>query len=209
MKTFYQSLTGGKDDILTWVVPANATQELVFSYHTTGDASLSLDVVLQSNSTLWLWGVFYVPHKGTVKVTTNIKHQEPNACSKVLIKGVVGGIARFDYEGLITIDASAAKTNAHLESRVLLLGHKAVSVSKPSLEIGTNDVKVSHGATVGQLNKEHLFYLMSRGVAQDIAEKMIVSGFLTAVADQVQDQKTRDKLRYELARELGTGSSKP
>ena len=95
-------------------------------------------------------------------------------------------------------------TEAFLRQNILLLGEDAKATAVPELEIETDDVKASHAATVGQIDKEQLFYLTSRGISQGVATKMIVEAFLEEVLSQI-DSKEAEKIRVKLEKELSYG----
>ncbi|MBI2659014.1 SufD family Fe-S cluster assembly protein, partial [Candidatus Woesearchaeota archaeon] len=99
------------------------------------------------------------------------------------------------YRGLIRIEKEAQKTYSYLENHILKLGDKTLANSIPSLKIDANDVKASHGATVGQIDEEHLFYLMARGLSRVEAEKLIVEGFFEPVIQKIPMEELKEKIR--------------
>jgi Fe-S cluster assembly protein SufD len=101
-----------------------------------------------------------------------------------LFKGAVGGQSRSIYTGLIRVEKEARGTNAFQTNRNLKLSDTAWAESVPNLEIETNDVKCSHASTVGPVDEEQVFYLESRGVPTEIAERLIVAGFFDEVLDE-------------------------
>jgi Fe-S cluster assembly protein SufD len=101
-----------------------------------------------------------------------------------LFKGAVGGQSRSIYTGLIRVEKDARGTNAFQTNRNLKLSDTAWAESVPNLEIETNDVKCSHASTVGPVDEEQVFYLESRGVPTEIAERLIVAGFFDEVLEQ-------------------------
>ena len=105
-------------------------------------------------------------------------HKAPQATSFVELKTVLDGTAQFDYKGLITIEQSAFGSNAHQENKNLIISDQAKALSIPSLEAYNNDVQCGHGTAVSYINKDHLFYLASRGIEHVVAKKMIVQGFI-------------------------------
>ena len=112
---------------------------------------------------------------------TSQDHVAPNAHSDLLYKGALDGRARGVFRGIIRVHKGAQGTDAYQTNRNLVLSDEAVATSLPNLEIGADDVRCSHGATVGQLDAEALFYLMSRGLAREQAERLVVMGFLREV----------------------------
>jgi Fe-S cluster assembly protein SufD len=101
-----------------------------------------------------------------------------------LFKGAVGGQSRSIYTGLIRVEKEARGTNAFQTNRNLKLSDTAWAESVPNLEIETNDVKCSHASTVGPVDEEQVFYLESRGVPTEIAERLIVAGFFDEVLEE-------------------------
>ena len=135
---------------------------------------------------------------------TSQDHVAPHAHSDLLYKGALDGSARGVFRGIIRVHEGAQGTDAYQTNRNLILSDQAIATSLPNLEIGADDVRCSHGATVGQLDKEALFYLMSRGLARERAERLVVLGFLGEVLSRlpmggVVEKVTKaieSKLRY-------------
>ena len=106
------------------------------------------------------------------------EHRAPSTTSRLTLKVAVRDRARSVYSGLIDVDRAAQQTDAYVQNRNLLLSQGAIADSVPRLEIRANDVRCGHGATVGHIDDDHLFYLMARGVTRDDAERLIIRGFL-------------------------------
>jgi Fe-S cluster assembly protein SufD len=121
-------------------------------------------------------------------------HRAPKTTSDLLFKGVVGDTARSVYSGLIRVEKGASGTNAFQTNRNLVLSEGAHADSVPNLEIEENDVRCSHASAVGPVDEEQLYYLESRGVPTDIAERLIVNGFLHEVVDEIGPEKLRTVL---------------
>ena len=135
---------------------------------------------------------------------TSQDHIAPHAHSNLLYKGALDGAARGVFRGIIRVHKGARGTDAYQTNRNLILSDKAIATSLPNLEIGADDVRCSHGATVGQLDAEALFYLMSRGLRRERAERLVVLGFLGEVLSKLPlggvaekvTQAIEAKLRY-------------
>jgi Fe-S cluster assembly protein SufD len=112
---------------------------------------------------------------------TSQDHVAPNTGSDLLYKGALDGESRSVFRGIIRVHPNAQRTDAYQTNRNLLLSGKARADSLPNLEIEADDVKCSHGATVGELDAEAKFYLMSRGLDRITAERLVVLGFLGEV----------------------------
>jgi Fe-S cluster assembly protein SufD len=112
---------------------------------------------------------------------TRQDHSAPSSKSDLLYKGALDGRSRAVFRGIIKVHRGAQQTDAYQTNRNLLLSGDARADSLPNLEIEADDVKCSHGASVGELDREHLFYLMSRGLPRPQAERLVVMGFLGEV----------------------------
>jgi Fe-S cluster assembly protein SufD len=118
----------------------------------------------------------------------------PNTTSDFAFKGALRDESRAVWRGMIRVEKDAQKTNAYQENRNLLLSPRAHADSIPGLEILANDVRCTHGATVGQVDREQLFYLMARGLTRPEAERLIVRGFFTDVLDRIELEPVREAL---------------
>jgi Fe-S cluster assembly protein SufD len=116
---------------------------------------------------------------------TSQDHLAPNTASDLLYKGALDDASRSVFRGVIRVHPRAQKTDAYQTNRNLLLSDHARADSLPNLEIQADDVKCSHGATVGQLDEESRFYLMSRGLSREQAERLVVLGFLGEVLSRL------------------------
>jgi Fe-S cluster assembly protein SufD len=116
---------------------------------------------------------------------TSQDHVKPNTLSDLLYKGALDGSSRSVFRGIIRVHPHAQRTDAYQTNRNLLLSEEARADSLPNLEIEADDVKCSHGATVGQLDRETLFYLLSRGITRTQAERLVVMGFLGEVLSKL------------------------
>jgi Fe-S cluster assembly protein SufD len=130
-------------------------------------------------------------------------HVKPHTTSDLLFKGALRDRARQVFSGLIKVEPGAQKTNAYQANRNLLLSDKARVDSMPKLEIGANDVRCTHGATMGQVEPEYLFYLRSRGLTREEAERMIVEGFLDEIVQRIPLEEVRDRLSDAIQAKMG------
>src|SRR5919109_1239781 len=122
------------------------------------------------------------------------EHIAPNTTSDFAFKGALREEATAVWRGMIRVEEGAQKTNAYQENRNLLLSEQAHADSIPGLEIEANDVRCTHGATIGQVDREQLFYLMARGLSREEAERLIVRGFFTDVLDRIELEPVREAL---------------
>lgn len=126
--------------------------------------------------------------------TSTIHHRAPRTRSRQVVKGVIDGQGRGVFQGRIVVDRVAQKTDGHQASKALLLSDGAEIDQKPALEIFADDVKCSHGATAGQLDRLALFYLRSRGLDAETARRMLIAAFLGEAFEEISDEEVRATL---------------
>jgi Fe-S cluster assembly protein SufD len=130
-------------------------------------------------------------------------HESPYATSDLEFKGALRDSARSVYSGLIKVFEGAQKTDAYQQNRNLVLSREARADSIPNLEIGANDVRCTHGATISQVVPEHVFYLQARGIPRTEAQKLIVEGFFRPVIDRIPVEEIQGFLEGAIARKVG------
>jgi Fe-S cluster assembly protein SufD len=130
-------------------------------------------------------------------------HESPYATSDLEFKGALKERARSVYSGLIKVSEGAQRTDAYQQNRNLVLSREARADTIPNLEIGANDVRCTHGATVSQVEEEHLFYLESRGIPRSEAQKLIVEGFFRPVIDRIPVEEIQGFLEGAIAAKVG------
>jgi Fe-S cluster assembly protein SufD len=126
------------------------------------------------------------------------KHIAPDCESDFAFKGALRDNSTVVWRGMIRVEPDAQKTNAYQECRNLMLSPTAHAVPIPGLEIMANDVRCTHGATVGRVDREDLFYLMSRGLSRPEAERLIVRGFFQDVLDRIELEPVREAVTAAL-----------
>ena len=134
----------------------------------------------------------------TLDTTTDIKHLKPHTISSQLVKGVVGGQAKGVFQGKIHIAQNAIKTEGYQLHKAMLLTDDAEVDVKPELEIFADDVKCSHGSACGELDKEQLFYMQSRGIPENEAKQMLIDAYLNDVIAKVDDEKIIEWIKLSL-----------
>ena len=139
-------------------------------------------------------GAYFADGTQHLDYDTYQRHMAPSTTSDFAFKGALRDSATAVWRGMIRVEEGAQKTNAYQENRNLLLSKTAHANSIPGLEILANDVRCTHGATLGQVDREQLFYLMARGLSRSEAERLIVRGFFQDVLDRVELQPVRDAL---------------
>ena len=137
---------------------------------------------------------------------TNVEHAAPHCESREYYKGIAGGRGRGVFNGRVHVHPHAQKTEAHQTSRNLLLSRDAEIDTKPQLEIHADDVKCSHGATIGQLDEQMLFYLRARGIAESIARGMLTYGFARDVVDRIARPGLRESIGAAVLERLPGGA---
>jgi Fe-S cluster assembly protein SufD len=139
-------------------------------------------------------GAYFADGNQHLDYDTFQEHIGPSTESDFAFKGALRENASTFWRGMIRVEQSAQKTNAYQENRNLLLSDKAHADSIPGLEIMADDVRCTHGATLGKVNRDELFYLMARGLSRGQAERMIVRGFFQDVLDRIELEPVRDAL---------------
>lgn len=139
-------------------------------------------------------GAYFADGTQHLDYDTFQEHMAPNTESDFAFKGALRENASAVWRGMIRVEEGAQKTNAYQENRNLLLSETAHADSIPGLEIMANDVRCTHGATLGKVNRDELFYLMARGLSRAEAERLIVRGFFQDVLDRIELEPVREAL---------------
>lgn len=163
-----------------------------------GSATLRSDyrVVLKGeNSEASLNGIWLLKEKREAHTYVVIDHQAPHCRSRQLFKGILDDLGSSSFEGKILVRQAADKTDAFQLNNNILLSDKANADSKPNLEIFAADVKASHGATVGQLDKELLFYLKTRGLSDKAAKNILIYGYCQEVIDLLDVSSVKESIK--------------
>ena len=134
---------------------------------------------------------------------TVIHHQEPSIESRELFKGIYADSSRGVFSGTIIVDQIAQKTNAFQSNQSLLLSVDSSIETRPQLKIWADDVKCTHGATVGQLNEEAMFYLRSRGISKEEARNFLIHAFASEVLTSVKLKPLREFVEARITEKLG------
>jgi len=150
-----------------------------------------------------LKGVTILGEKQHVDHHTLVHHIEPNCESHQDYKGIYGENATGVFNGKIIVDKIAQKTNAFQQNNNILISDKATINTKPQLEIFADDVKCSHGCTIGQLDEEALFYLQSRGIPKKEAEALLMYAFANNVLESVRIPELKSRINKLIATKLG------
>jgi len=150
------------------------------------------------NAEAHLNGLYFAGADSLVDNHLLVDHRVPNCASNQLYKGIIDGNGVGVFNGKIFVRKDAQKTNAFQSSKAILLSDEASVNSKPQLEIFADDVKCSHGAAIGQLNKNELFYLAARGIDEDDAKAILTFAFANEVISGIEHGELKDYLSDKL-----------
>ena len=148
----------------------------------------------QSGANCNLFGLYFVDKENHIDHHTTIEHKEANCNSNEHYKGILSGKSTGVFNGRIHVHPDAQKTDAIQKNQNLLLSDDAIIHTKPELEIYADDVKCTHGATVGQLDEKGLFYLRSRGLNRKEAQQILMRAYVNEIIENVSDEKIRSEL---------------
>ena len=154
------------------------------------------------NSECLLYGLYAVKDNELIDNHTLVDHAIANCRSNELYKGILDDNSTGVFNGKIMVRKDAQKTNAYQSNKNIILSDKAGINSKPQLEIFADDVKCSHGATTGQLDKEELFYLVSRGIGKKEAQNMLLIAFAYDIIENIKIESLKKKLYQTLVKKL-------
>jgi Fe-S cluster assembly protein SufD len=147
-------------------------------------------------------GAYATHARQHIDFDTTQEHAAPNTTSDLAFRGVLQGRSTAVWKGNIIVDPGAQKTDAFQESRNLLLSKRAHADAIPGLEIQANDVRCTHAAAVAQVDPEQLFYLRSRGLRPDVAKRLVIEGFLSALVERFEEGPVRARLADALEQRL-------
>ncbi|HYK56154.1 MAG TPA: Fe-S cluster assembly protein SufD, partial [Flavisolibacter sp.] len=168
----------------------------------------NLNVVLEAeHCESHLYGLYFLKGTSHVDNHTVVDNAKPNCLSNELYKGIINDSATGVFNGKIFVQPQAQKTNAYQTNKNILLSDAASVNTKPQLEIFADDVKCSHGCTIGRLDEEGLFYLQSRGIHEDVARSLLVHAFAVDVLEHIKpvairqyvDRLISERLEFDIA----------
>ena len=133
---------------------------------------------------------------------TQQNHFAPNTSSDLLFKGALRENSRSVWQGMIYVAPGAQKTDGYQANRNLILDSNARADSIPGLEILADDVRCTHGATVGKIDPEQIFYLLSRGIRYEQAERLIVEGFFDPIMQRIPFEGVRSRFQQEIVEKM-------
>ena len=140
------------------------------------------------------YGMFFADHEQHVSFYTHVQHAKPHCVSDQLIKGILDDKATGSFNGKIYVNEKAIKTAAYQRNNNICLSKNSKMNSKPQLEIYNDDVKCSHGATVGQLDQEAMFYIRQRGIGEAEAKQLLMYAFANEVISKIKVEPLRERI---------------
>jgi len=160
----------------------------MFALNTARDyGRIELDVTLREGARFTLNAANIGAGESNLEIVTTVRHDEPSAVSRQVVRSVLGGKAVGSYLGKVAVARDAQQSDGEQSVKAMLLDRGATANCKPELEIYADDVKCAHGATVGELDPDQLFYAMSRGLDPASAKALLLEGFVMGLWDEAQD----------------------
>ena len=174
-------------------VQAGQRTDLVLLVYPGVSCDVKMDVsLLGEGAEANLYGAYVCGGSEKVKISVDMHHDFPHCNSRQLFKGIAGGTSKVDFYGKIIVAKDAQRTEAYQENHNLLLSDGAKVDTKPQLEIYADDVKCSHGATIGRLNEEEQFYMRSRGISLEDAKVLQMISFIAPVLENIPEADRED-----------------
>ena len=185
----FQNIVVDRDasESLVVVVMPGVSVDLKFNVELVGEGA-------QAN----IYGAYICAGQEKVKIAVDMHHKVPHCNSRQLFKGIAGGTSKVDFYGKIIVAKDAQRTEAYQENHNLLLSDGAKVDTKPQLEIYADDVKCSHGATIGRLNEEEQFYMRSRGITLEDAKVLQMISFIAPVLENIETDAEREEITAAL-----------
>ena len=177
-------------------VQSGQKADLVLLVYPGTSCDIRLDVRLKGEGAeANIYGAYICGDAERVKIAVDMHHDLPHCNSRQLFKGIAGGTSKVDFYGKIVVAQDAQRTEAYQENHNILLSDGAKVDTKPQLEIYADDVKCSHGATIGRLNEEEQFYMRSRGISLEDAKVLQMISFIAPVLENIEDEAEREAAR--------------
>ena len=154
------------------------------------------------NSSADIYSASILKNKEHQEIKTVMRHAKPNCKSYQKIKNILTGSSRAVFQGKVKVLDEAQKTDAYQLSKGLILDENSEFNAKPELEIYADDVKCSHGSTSGNVDREAIYYLMTRGISEKIATKIIIKGFLSDIVSEVQNPEIKKIIENHLEKNI-------
>ena len=167
----------------------------IFALNTASEyGRYELDVEVREGANFTFDGANIGGGRATQEIVTAVRHVEPNGTSRQYVRSVLAGKATGSYLGKVAVARNAQKVDGEQSVKAMLLDRGATANCKPELEIYADDVKCAHGASVGELDPNQLFYALSRGLDPASAKALLLEGFVLQLWDEVADETQREAL---------------
>lgn len=167
------------------------------------DQSGEVKIIIKGkNARVQILGIIIGFGKGKINLYTLQDHKREESVSDLYIKSTLFDEAKFYYSGLIKIEKNAQKSNAYQKNQNILLSPYSWAESKPYLEILANDVRCTHGATIGKIDKEQLYYLATRGLTENQATQLILEGFYQDILHRIPDEQIKRELGEKVKKKI-------
>lgn len=177
--------------------------DMVFLVYPGVSCDVSLDVSLKGEGAeANIYGAYICGGDEKVRFAVDMHHDVPHCNSRQLFKGIAGGSSRVDFYGKIIVAQDAQRTEAYQENHNILISDEAKVDTKPQLEIYADDVKCSHGATIGRLNEEEQFYMRSRGISLEDAKVLQMISFIAPVLEKIPDEAQRETVAAQFESDI-------
>jgi len=158
--------------------------------------------LLEKGAEVNIVGIFLGKGNENFEIKTLQIHKAPETKSNLLLKSVLFDNSSLNYKGTIRIEKKAHKADAYQRNENILISDKASVQTKPELEILADDVKCTHGTTIGEIDKKQVFYLMSRGIEKEQAKSLIIEGFFQGALKRIEKETIRSKLGNKIKQKL-------
>ena len=184
-------------------VPGGQKTDMVLLVMPGTSCDIRLDVTLAGEGAeANVYGAYVCGSDEKVRIAVDMHHDVPHCNSRQLFKGIAGGVSKVDFYGKIIVARDAQRTEAYQENHNILLSDGAKIDTKPQLEIYADDVKCSHGATIGRLNEEEQFYMRSRGISLEDAKVLQMISFIAPVLENIPDESQRNAIAAEFESQI-------
>ena len=187
----------------TIVVEKDANVNIIIIVFPGVSCDVKLDVhLVGEGAEANIYGAYVCAGQDKVRIAVDMHHEVPYCNSRQLFKGIAGGESKVDFYGKIIVAKDAQRTEAYQENHNILLSDGAKVDTKPQLEIYADDVKCSHGATIGRLNEEEQFYMRSRGIPLEDAKVLQMISFIAPVLEHIEDEAQREAIAAEIESDI-------
>ena len=182
------------DGSISLHMPKDSHLQVYVSDFSVNDNHMNMEVELEEGASAEIRIAVLSSGKAKKTFTPNVEHIGPSSEALVSCYGIAADESDLSFKGLSSVNKGCKKSNTRQEAKIILFDEKAKGAASPALVIAENDIKAGHGASIGRLNDEHLFYLESRGLSEKAAKRLIVLGYLKPIAKYYSDEKIKEKI---------------